>query len=107
MRESGSGTRKETEKFLKKMGIEAGKLKIVCTLGSTDAVKQAVKNGLGISMLSIHSIKDEIECNKLKAIRIEGYEMKRIFYIITHTKRTLPYIYKLFYKFLNKKAVIQ
>lgn len=107
MRESGSGTRKETEKFLKETGIDTDKLKIVCTLGSTDAVKQAIKNGLGISILSIHSIKDEIECNKLKAVRIKGHEMKRIFYIVTNTKRTLPYIYKLFYEFLNKKAVIQ
>lgn len=106
MRESGSGTRKETEKILKEIGLELGKLKIVCTLGSTDAVKQAIKNGLGISILSLHSIKDEIECGKLKAIRIRGYEMKRMFYIVTNTKRTLPYIYKLFYEFLEQKAVI-
>ncbi|MCX8033885.1 MAG: selenium metabolism-associated LysR family transcriptional regulator [Thermodesulfovibrio sp.] len=106
MRESGSGTRKETEKILKEIGIERGKLKIVCTLGSTDAVKQAIKNGLGLSILSIHSIRDEIECGKLKAIRIKGHEMKRMFYIVTNTKRTLPYIYKLFYEFLKKKALI-
>lgn len=106
MRESGSGTRKETEKFLKEAGIEPSKLKIVCTLGNTDAIKQAIKKGLGISILSIHSIKDEIECGKLKAIRIKGYEMKRMFYIVTNTKRTLPYIYKLFYEFLKNKAVI-
>lgn len=107
MRESGSGTRKETEKLLKEIGIEGAKLKIVCTLGSTDAVKQAVKNGLGLSILSIHSIKDEIECRKLKAIRIKGHRMTRKFYIVTHHKRTLPYIYRLFYEFLLNKAAIQ
>lgn len=107
MRESGSGTRKETEKLLKEIGVEGGKLKIVCTLGSTDAVKQAVKNGLGLSILSIHSIKDEIECGKLKAIRIKGHRMTRKFYIVTHNKRTLPFIYRLFYEFLLKKAAIQ
>ncbi|GAB6183484.1 selenium metabolism-associated LysR family transcriptional regulator [Thermodesulfovibrio hydrogeniphilus] len=104
MREEGSGTRKEMENWLNKIGINIASLKVVCTLGSTDAVKQAIKNGLGISILSIHAIKDEIECKKLKAIRIKNYEMKRTFYIITHTKRNLPYIYKLFYDFLIEKA---
>lgn len=107
MRESGSGTRKETKKFLKEIGIDESQLKIVCILGSTDAVKQAIKNGLGLSILSIHSIKDEMECGKLKAIRINGHKMKRNFYIVTHNKRTLPYIYKLFYEFLVKKSAIQ
>ncbi|MBC7189250.1 hypothetical protein H5U35_03420, partial [Candidatus Aerophobetes bacterium] len=59
-REEGSGTRKEMEKWLGEMGIDIEKLNIVCTLSSTDAVKEAIKNGLVISILSIHSIKDEL-----------------------------------------------
>ncbi len=107
MREVGSGTRKETEKFLKGIGIDPSKLKIVCTLGSTDGVKQAIKNGLGISILSIHAIKDEIECEKLKAIRIIDHKITRLFYLVTHSKRSLPYIYNLLFNFLMNKATIQ
>lgn len=103
-REEGSGTRKETEKWLNYLGIKSENLNIVCTLGSTDAVKQAIKKGIGISILSIHAIKDEIECGKLKALRIKGSEMKRTFYIVKHQKRTLPFIYQLFYKFLKEQA---
>ncbi|MCS7215834.1 MAG: selenium metabolism-associated LysR family transcriptional regulator [Thermodesulfovibrio sp.] len=103
-REEGSGTRKEMEKWLKEMGIDIEKLNIVCTLSSTDAVKEAIKNGMGISILSIHSIKDELEYKKLKIVRIKNYKMNRIFYIATHTMRSLPYIYKLFYEFLKEKA---
>jgi DNA-binding transcriptional LysR family regulator len=103
-REEGSGTRKETEKWLNYLGIKSENLNIVCTLSSTDAVKQAIKKGIGISILSIHAIKDEIECGKLKASRIKGIEMKRTFYIVKHQKRTLPFIYQLFYEFLKEKS---
>lgn len=104
MREEGSGTRKEMEKWLEQMGIDIEKLKIVCTLGGTDAVKEAVKRGIGISILSIHAIKDELECKKLKLIRVSKYQMQRNFYIVTHTKRSLPYIYRIFYEFLKENA---
>jgi DNA-binding transcriptional LysR family regulator len=65
IREEGSGTRKEMENLLNELGIDTHDLQIVCTLSSTDAVKQAVKSGLGISILSIHAVKDEINCNNL------------------------------------------
>jgi len=104
MREEGSGTRKEMERWFNEIGIDTEKLKVVCILSSTDAVKQAIKNGVGFSILSIHAIKDEIECQKLKAIKIKNYQMNRTFYIASSTKRTLPYIYKLFYEFLKKNS---
>ncbi len=104
MREEGSGTRKEMERWFNDIGIDIEKLKVVCILSSTDAVKQAIKNGVGISILSIHAIKDEIECQKLKAIKIKNYQMNRTFYIASSTKRTLPHIYKLFYEFLKKNS---
>lgn len=104
MREEGSGTRKEMERWLNEMGIDVEKLNVVCTLSSTDAVKEAIKNKIGISILSIHSIKDEVECGKLKVVKIKNYTMSRTFYIATHAKRSLPYIYRLFYEFLHEKA---
>ncbi|WP_353686884.1 selenium metabolism-associated LysR family transcriptional regulator [Thermodesulfovibrio sp. 3462-1] len=104
MREEGSGTRKEMERWLNEMGIDIEKLNVACTLSSTDAVKEAIKNGIGISILSIHSIKDETEYGTLKIVRIKNYTMSRTFYIATHAKRTLSYIYRLFYEFLQEKA---
>jgi DNA-binding transcriptional LysR family regulator len=104
IREEGSGTRKEMENLLNELGIDTHDLQIVCTLSSTDAVKQAVKSGLGISILSIHAVKDEINCNNLKILKIKDFEMKRYFYIAYHRKRTLPFIYKLFQEFLKEKS---
>jgi DNA-binding transcriptional LysR family regulator len=101
MREQGSGTRREFEKILEKEGINPHQLNIVGMLGSTDAIKQAVKEGMGISIISRRSVKDELKCGMLKEISIKDAEMMRQFYIITHRKRTLPHLYKAFLDYLQ------
>lgn len=100
LREQGSGTRREFEKILEREGIESNQLNIVGIFGSTDAIKQAVKEGMGVSILSRRSVKDELKCGLLKEIKIKDADMKRQFYIITHRKRTLPHLYKMFLGYL-------
>ncbi|GBE38488.1 HTH-type transcriptional regulator CysL [bacterium BMS3Bbin08] len=101
LREEGSGTLKTMERFLNKKGIDIGELNVVAVLGSTDSVKQAIKSGLGASILSRIAIKDELTCGALKEIRIRGLKMKRSFYLITHKKRALPNPYNAFYNYLK------
>jgi DNA-binding transcriptional LysR family regulator len=96
LREEGSGTRKETEKILEGKGISFENIKIAGIFGSTDAVKQAVKAGLGVSILSKFSVTDELKHKILKEIKLIDLQMKRKFYIVTHKKRTLPQAYKMF-----------
>lgn len=100
MREHGSGTRREFEKILEKEGIAPHQLNIAGIFGSTDAVKQAVKEGMGISIISRRAVQDALTCGMLREIRIKDADMKRQFYIITHRKRTLPHLYKLFVAYL-------
>jgi len=97
-REEGSGTRREAERFLESEGISFDDLKIAGIFGSTDAVKQAVKAGLGVSILSKFSVADELEHKLLEEIKLTDIQMKRNFYIVTHKKRTLPHLYDLFLK---------
>lgn len=103
MREEGSGTRKIMENFLEKRGINARKLNIIAVLGSTDSVKQALKAGLGASILSRNAIQDELKTglSKLKEFTIRGLKMTRYFYLITHKKRTLSNPYNAFYDYLK------
>lgn len=100
LREEGSGTRKEMERLLEQKGVAIEGLKIAGTFGSTEAVKEAVKAGLGIAAVSRLSVKEELSSGTLKEVRVPGLEMKRKFYIITHKKRTLPPQYKLFFDYL-------
>lgn len=100
-REEGSGTRRETERILEGNGIALDSIKISGVFGSTDAVKQAVKGGMGISILSKLSVADELKFKALKEIKVKDIQMKRKFYIVTHKKRTLPAVYNIFLEYLK------
>lgn len=102
LREEGSGTRRETERFLTSAGLSPESLNIAGVFGSTEAVKEAVKAGLGISILSRFSVKDELSRGTIREIKIHGLNMKRFLYIIVHKKRTLPHHYKLFCDYILK-----
>jgi DNA-binding transcriptional LysR family regulator len=104
LREEGSGTRKELEKILEGKGITLEDIKIAGIFGSTDAIKQAVKAGLGFSVLSKLSVTDELKYRLLKEIKLSDVQMKRKFYIITHKKRSLPFLQNAFLEHMKTEA---
>jgi DNA-binding transcriptional LysR family regulator len=101
LREEGSGTRKEMEKNLEGKGISLDNLKDAGYFSSTDAVKQAVKAGMGVSILSRFSVQEELKHRTLKEVKVAGLEMKRNFYVLTHRKRSLPLLYSVFLESLK------
>ena len=96
MREAGSGTRRNIETFLAKKDIDVDHLKVCATLGSSTAIKESVKSGLGVSIISRFAVTDELQSGLVKEIRIKGMTMKRSFFIISAPKRSLPNHYRLF-----------
>lgn len=104
LREEGSGTRRETEKILESKGVLIDSLKVAGIFGSTDAVKQAVKAGLGVSILSKFAVADELHHKILDEIKLTDVEMKRRFYIVTHKKRTQPRLYETFIKHILSES---
>ncbi|MFZ5765890.1 MAG: selenium metabolism-associated LysR family transcriptional regulator [Thermodesulfobacteriota bacterium] len=103
LREEGSGTRKNMEEFLLTMDIHLKKMNVVAVLGSSDSIKQALKAGLGTSILSRRAITDELAAGSLVELDL-GIRMGREFFIATHKKRTLPAHYKAFYDFLLRQS---
>lgn len=103
LREEGSGTRIEFFKILQKNGFSINNLNVAGLFGSTDGVKQAVKAGLGISVLSKYAVTDELRHNMLKQIRLTSLKMKREFYIVVHSMRSIPPAYNLFLETLRVK----
>lgn len=103
LREEGSGTRKAMERHLAGKGVSTGALNVVAVLGSTDSIREAVKAGLGASVLSRIAIKDELKAGSLRAVKIKGLSIKRSFYIVTHKRRTLPKHYRAFLEYLSKR----
>jgi DNA-binding transcriptional LysR family regulator len=104
IREQGSGTRKIMERFLDQAAFDTSRLNIVATLGSTAAVKEGLKTGLGASILSRLAVQEELQAGKLQEFHLTGLEMKRKFFLIKHKKRTLPLQYQAFSNYIRKKA---
>ena len=69
-RENGSGTRIETENFFAKKDL---KLKTRMTLGSNEAIKQAILGGLGVSVLSRHTLTLDSHKDQLAILDVNGF----------------------------------
>lgn len=100
VREQGSGTGKNVEQFLNRLGIELRQLKIRAALGSSTAIKEAIKSGLGVAFISKMALREELHYGTVKIIQVNGLSMKRPFYVVTPRKRTLPHHYQVFKNFL-------
>ena len=104
MREPGSGTRRVFADILEGRGIKEGDLQEVAEIGSTTAIKEAIKAGIGISVLSKCAVQDDVDCGRLKAIGIKGHELKRSFYLIQRKNREISPVASVFRKYLCEYA---
>ncbi|TYO94546.1 DNA-binding transcriptional LysR family regulator [Desulfallas thermosapovorans DSM 6562] len=82
-REEGSGTRLAVEKALQKLDF---KPEHIITLGSTQAIKEAVEANLGVSMLSKWTLRKELKLGSIKPIRCCN-PITRGFYLLQHKEK--------------------
>ena len=68
IREEGSGTRQVIEKYLALHGIKVSDMHIVLVLGGTEAIKEAVERGMGVSIISRWAARKELQFGTLKYI---------------------------------------
>lgn len=78
-REAGSGTRAVVENFLAENRVAVD---VVIELSSNEAIKQAIAGGLGISVLSQHSLDLETQNGLLTILNVEGFPIQRHWYVI-------------------------
>ena len=89
-REPGSGTRKCFETALRKRHLKLEDLHVVGELGDTEAIKAAVREGMGISYISNRAVREELERGLLKVLPVKGLPgVKRSFYVITKKNRSI------------------
>jgi DNA-binding transcriptional LysR family regulator len=102
-RERGSGTLDSFRELLAKKGRTAEKiLNVVMELGNTEAIKEALIAGVGVSILSRTSIRRELADGILVEIPIRGLKMERDFYEVFHKRRPLSPLSQAFSEFLRK-----
>ncbi|MEM9907619.1 MAG: LysR substrate-binding domain-containing protein [Cyanobacteria bacterium P01_D01_bin.44] len=86
MREPGSGTREAIQKLFEEHNIS---VKVRLELGSNEAIKQAIAGGLGISILSQHTIISEGSRAEFAVLDVEHFPIKRQWYV-THLSGKQP-----------------
>ncbi|TYP58491.1 selenium metabolism-associated LysR family transcriptional regulator [Thermosediminibacter litoriperuensis] len=89
LREKKSGTRKTFETALKNRGFRLEDINIVAELGSSEAVKQAVKEGVGVSVISKKAVEDYEKMKLLRVYHIKDLDVHRSFYLVFKKGRTL------------------
>ncbi|HTZ71808.1 MAG TPA: LysR substrate-binding domain-containing protein, partial [Acetobacteraceae bacterium] len=84
-REEGSGTRLLTEQLFADAAIPA---RIVMTTDSNETIKQAVMAGMGLAILSRHTVGLEVALGLLKILPLEGFPLMRSWFV-AH-RRAMP-----------------
>jgi DNA-binding transcriptional LysR family regulator len=102
-RERGSGTLDSFRRLLTKGRRSADDLlSVSMELGSTEAIKEAIVSGFGISILSRISIRREVAEGSIVEVPIRGLTMERDFYEVHHNRRPLHPIAQAFRQFLKQ-----
>lgn len=101
-REHGSGTLDSLRDLLANHSKTVDEvLSVSMVLGSSEAVKNALMNGFGFSILSRISIQHELKEGTLVEVPVRGLKMERDFYEVHHSRRPLHPIARVFHGFLR------
>jgi DNA-binding transcriptional LysR family regulator len=85
LREPGSGTRQAIERYLASKHL---RLEHTLIMSSNEAIKQAVEAGLGLAIVSAHTIRLELKAGRLCVLPVRGFPLTRDWYLVyPKTKR--------------------
>ncbi len=98
-REVGSGTRKAVERLFAEHRL---KMKVRMELGSNEAIKQAIVGGLGVSVLSRHTLALDAPMGQLAILDVEGFPIERHWYVTYPTGKQLSVVARTFLDYLKQ-----
>ena len=88
LREPGSGTRGAITRFFDQRGLE---LKTGLEMRSNEAIKQAVEAGLGLGIVSLHTLELELQTERIAILDAEELPIRRYWYMVHRQgKRDTP-----------------
>lgn len=106
MRENGSGTKKESEKFIEKLNIDINSLNVVVRMNDQDSILKTIINGMGISILSRKACEDLEKEKKLIIFPLGENATYRNLYIVYLKNKILSKKIKNFIKFIKNSNYI-
>ncbi len=97
LREAGSGTRSATERFLQNHAVSPrGGL----VMNTNEAIKQAVQANMGLAVVSLHTVKLELQAGLLVMLDVQGFPLQRHWFVVHRTQKRLSPVAQSFKTFL-------
>ncbi|HUW26600.1 MAG TPA: LysR substrate-binding domain-containing protein [Gallionella sp.] len=100
-REKGSGTRSAMERIFAEHHIQP---RISMEMETNEAIKQAVQAGMGLGILSQHSIELELETKRLAILNVENFPLLRHWFVAHRSNKRLSSAAAAFKVFLLSEA---
>ena len=100
-REPGSGTRSAMERVFAERHIQP---RISMEMETNEAIKQAVQAGMGLGILSLHSIELELKAKRLVMLKVKHFPLLRHWFVAHRSNKRLSGAALAFKEFLLTEA---
>jgi DNA-binding transcriptional LysR family regulator len=101
VREGGSGTRGAIQRFFDNHGVP---FHTAIEMSSNEAIKQAVEAGLGLGIVSVHTLELELETGRLVLLDVEDFPIIRHWHIVQRAGKRLSPVAQAFKQFVLDEA---
>ena len=102
MREPGSGTRAALMRLFESEHLDPPVVRM--EFASNEAIKHAVAAGLGITVLSLHSLVLEGTAGPIAVLDVRGFPIQRHWYVVHSRNRRLSVVTKAFLEFVKQEG---
>jgi DNA-binding transcriptional LysR family regulator len=100
-REPGSGTRSATDAFFQSHGLT---LRAAMEMNKNEAIKQAVEAGLGLAVVSRHTVTLELAARRLTSLDVEGFPIRRQWHLVHRQNKHFSLAASAFAQFVLTQA---
>ncbi|HEY9145361.1 MAG TPA: LysR substrate-binding domain-containing protein, partial [Thiobacillus sp.] len=101
LRERGSGTRNAVERFFQQRGV---KLNTSMEMSRNEAIKHAVMAGLGLGIVSLHTLEFELALGRVAILSVEGFPIMKEWYMVHRSGKRMSPIAQAFHEFVLNEA---
>lgn len=101
VREQGSGTRTAMQRFFDEHNLTVTSS---MEMNENEAIKQAVQAGMGLGVVSTHTIELELETKRLVILNVEDFPIMRHWYLVHRKDKRLSPVAQEFRKFVLSDA---
>lgn len=101
LRERGSGTRNAVERFFQQRGI---KFNTSMEMSRNEAVKHAVMAGLGLGIVSLHTLEFELALNRIALLSVESFPIMKEWYLVYRSGKRMSPITQAFHAFVLNES---